>query len=56
MSSEQEKDDLIRDYEGNFDRIPGKEKKEVRIFLSSTFTGRIFLGILILNENYFKLF
>ena len=41
MSTEQEKDDLIRVYEGNFDRIPGKEKKEVRIFLSSTFTGRV---------------
>ena len=53
MSSEQEKDDLIRVYEGNFDRIPGKEKKEVRIFLSSTFTGRVYIAFYIYFENKF---
>ena len=39
MSKDNKIDDIVKVMEGNFDRIPGKPKKEVRIFLSSTFTG-----------------
>ena len=41
MTDHNQSDDLVRVMEGNFDKIPGKPKKEVRIFLSSTFTGKI---------------
>ena len=39
MENQNKQDDLVQVMEGNFDKIPGKPKKEVRIFLSSTFTG-----------------
>ena len=41
MADQTKSDDLLKVMEGNFDRIPGKPKKEVRIFLSSTFTGKL---------------
>ena len=55
MESQNQPDDLLRMMEGDFEKIPGKPRKEVRIFLSSTFTDTEFERNYLIREIYPKL-